>query len=1517
MIFDTYGSSNFPVDLQSISNGGDATEESVVKLTYLNGTTDDIFFGTRRQVSGSWQITEISQLEFPTIYQWLLETLGQEIVITQKAGEYLFGPAFAEEKLTIQLKEVKPVGEVAWTPERGLNNIEITAILLKNGDEEINIGSATSYNFLVEVSVNAISVDLGEYTLLSDLEAIAAAPEEGTTAVVRQWVPGELSRALVMFKDGAWERIPHLKENDVTFFDPFFSTEPKEISGIRNGDTRTREGTFDYQVFSTESAGQGEWVNTDYPFIGRYVPVVANVAELNLRGGLFYYASFSDTSVAGWQPINNTPASYKAGIIAKNGVGFPSFDTSIENGPCVEKLTGFSVRLDNSNRFHWKTMGFNFFGARVKLYILDNTSGTPQKVLIRSGINKTNSLDFSNYSFDVEPELYYRATETIPVTLVAGSDTIGLHDDENSNVKVPLTYGMHPNAKLIPTVANQSYLSVTTVEGRDEPIDTFNVGRIKDLADIEGLAVVRMALINDAQSGPGSFCLYQEEGMSKQTSFVRKLYHEGVDWFVKFNGYSELVPVLSEEPDDLRVEGSRPTDWDNSAEYPLAVMVDKLPATPEELLGVGCRIVQISVEFVIDDRVCQGFGPNENSPQVSIWLDDFEEFQPLPRGMFVPLEWRNGIKLRVDPAYCEMDDFNSLIVYSRYETGFVEGTAYTGKTANQKVDLARDLIASYIDKTKHIGSYLSSDTVLHVPVFYAGVVPTDPDDPIVYKEVYPVQSASEGSLDTLAAANAISQDQRMWWRRAKNANSVVNYQNDTGPRPFYPTLFWSRYLLSNCEKLVHNGIYTPWQYAQIVDTSTGKIDPTKLAKKVTGGCGSSITIMNAGAEVGTENPVGALYFPISSEIHNAMKGASEVRVLGGFMFQLFFRQEPAYNYGKVASTDDGYLQLSYNFPVTVTLTLVHKSDPALNVTFHKSLHDIAAAASAGDAAAWITPHIFNNLPGSLKGGNDRFYNFGNTVSGEGDVNTAMLWNDLTEDGIAIPFGVPNNDSVANRLYKNNSYDVVHLSNGFFQWAGVDLWDPIPDYLFDEGQGYEFANYRGLQITIMPRRDTMASNGSMAATPEAIATIGSDCINGAVDSIFFQRKTELSITDTDYFIEVKGRNDHLYYENTSAVNTPYQTPVSILKDAATQIGIRKVSGEIQSVDNYNTKLQISDDTTMEEVIDTCARHAWAVAAINETDGVVLKSIDYEDYGEGDIKFSFNESNVIKEESLEVKYRNYEEITRDFTFKYHFNEANGELMKELTVKFVDGQVVVEGLKIGDTNNYLYNLKASLKHALETDYQALFARSKTYYDSGKDNARTVEFKMASDFDARILDTTVYTSSEAAWRGQPVTTLVSLIRKALQFYLFNSWTVSFKTHMKYFVGTETNNGSQGRLQVGDYIELTTWFHADNNPIRGFVKALSPQPYDGLVEVTLFCPVPPDVYAVFYDPIWDGKIITESYSTDDYRIDPLNRYPFKGATAGAGEFPDGEVILPPYDASEATFSDGSYPDAEDPNEPF
>lgn len=1466
------------IELPSIKPVNEGEEDALVNLTYLDGGSDQIIFGNRRKIASSWTIFNLTLAQFTALYQWAVGVVGKSTEITQEAGEFVFGPAFSQEALTIQIKEVRPIGEASFSDGHELHAIEFDAILIAVDGIPINNGTTHAYDFLLEVDTRAISVDLGTFATLVDLEAAWPVADEGDTALVSGWLPvgpsEPFGRALMMFVSGAWARQAHLTSSDVTFWgtEPW-NEPPRTMSILRSGMTFAIEGDLgSYQVFQAQTPGTGSWVATPYPVIDNYRPVVANVEALNFRGGQFRYASFSDYEEPGWTVYSNRPRLHEAGFIAKDGIEFPTMDTDMDKGPCLEKLNGFGAKLDNSKRFHWQTLGFNFFGAKCRLYVLDFTGATPQKILLRSGVNKTNSLDFANYSFDVEPQLFTATTFQLPKTTVESSDVLGLYQDATASNMVPLTYGNHPHAKAIPTVILDSIVALTT--GAQNPPSTFGVLG-NGFHDVLGEEVVEFQILpSNGLSGQD----LDPTGIRYRQQLKNTL-QNGFQYFARFSNSTKLIPIEKTVSSPL-------VGFEDCLTIEIyAKFLDGEAAT---YTGLSVSIYRIQVDFVVDDRVCTGFG--SSYPQVMLWDSDFKVFHKLPLGVFQANAYGNGFTLVANPAYVLVGSTEEITVYERY------ATAPGGNSDLRKV--MESAIWGY-DPQELRSSGGAVVATMSVPYMWNKVVePVDADPATpVFEKFYPMRIGNEadwsGTLSALGASNAAGSSNYSWVKTANMPGSLVPLLRYPGHEP-RETAFWGAGVpkmgspSSNLAGKTVASVIGGFSYTRMLAAQTPGTDDWVQWWDRAAMNEMALTRGANGEPAFDHNIAGVLDFPLTSEIHDGMKGATGVRLLGGFMFQAFVPNEIwGVDYGDTVTNGKWV-------PITLTLTLVHATDPTKDFIWHEGIYD-QKAAGAPQTFCGI-PHVFNNLPSALPGGLDAAWVFGNSTSGADEELGLMMrdfeWFSPHHGTIPIPDDMA--PFVTDKYFR------------LYQWAGEDLFNPIPDEYFSN-DGYLFEQYSSIRVTFTIDAKFGWPNRGV------FLHCGSDLFNHARDEIYLQRTNVLSLTDSDLYVKVVGRNDKSC--SSSAAGDAYTDPVSIMDDVARQAsnGLRVQDSNIKNIDLFQVRTQVSDLTDVGPLLEMCSQHAWAVTSIDETDGLSVKSLDYTDYGDQDVTVLFDESNVLKDEQLGVKYRDYQDIVRDFTFNFHFNDASNEFDRVVRVSFhpttrfvsVTGLSGLEPENSADTGTYNDQLYTNLKAILRNDVTDKFIRSKMYYDSGVDNAKTIEFKMASDFDPGQDATTTNAK-------YPVATAVRLMQKAIQFHLFNSWTVSFQVHMKYLVGFGGN-----RMAVGDYIELRLWFHSNGFPIRGFVKTIKPDLYKGTCEITLFSPVPPDVWAFFFDILWDGERVVTGYDKDSYVVDPIFRYPFKGAGAGVGEFPDGGMIGADYDKNEATFTSGDFADAQDLTTPF
>ena len=202
-----------------------AQSENSVSITYLNGSTDDINFGDRTQLKTAFSLLIDSREQLAYFNSYVQSNLGVTMEIEQSQGEMLFGPMWDTLSLKIQIVKAMPKGEIAFSSERELNEIDLEIILIEDGNGlKVNDETNSSYNYLFEVEIPAISTTYTPVELNADVNANAPAPVAGDTMVVNNMTNSnrangeKLYRGLIVFNGSAWELDFPLKRTEVTFW---------------------------------------------------------------------------------------------------------------------------------------------------------------------------------------------------------------------------------------------------------------------------------------------------------------------------------------------------------------------------------------------------------------------------------------------------------------------------------------------------------------------------------------------------------------------------------------------------------------------------------------------------------------------------------------------------------------------------------------------------------------------------------------------------------------------------------------------------------------------------------------------------------------------------------------------------------------------------------------------------------------------------------------------------------------------------------------------------------------------------------------------------------------------------------------------------------------------------------------------------------------------------------------------------------------------------------------------------
>jgi len=338
---------------------------------------------------------------------------------------------------------------------------------------------------------------------------------------------------------------------------------------------------------------------------------------INETSGIIY-SSYSDTStnLPTFQTISVSNAltsnnNFLTGIINKNSIRFPTSNINIDQGPAVSTPQGFKFAIDNSSRRHIDLEKYNFFGAKVRFYVYDNTSGADQKVLIRSGVNKNNSIDYYNYEFDVEPSYLFNKDFVIPDKVLEGSDLTSISgqvSEEFKGLPLPLSYGRWNYARMQNVIFDNQPSELLTVNGQDSLI--FYV-----------YSVVIESGYQKIETNISTDSVNDDFKNNAGTNFVNVVFSGGSG-----TGSSRIFAYEA-----IQASG-RVKIW--------------LPNGVDLGLQAGDRIeiVSRSIKFAIDEVKCKGFTTSQKSPKVYYFDEEQDKYIQYPEGLFIADEDNTGIE---------------------------------------------------------------------------------------------------------------------------------------------------------------------------------------------------------------------------------------------------------------------------------------------------------------------------------------------------------------------------------------------------------------------------------------------------------------------------------------------------------------------------------------------------------------------------------------------------------------------------------------------------------------------------------------------------------------------------------------------------------------------------------------------------------------------------------------------------------------------------------------------------------
>jgi len=502
------------------------------------------------------------------------------------------------------------------------------------------------------------------------------------------------------------------------------------------------------------------------------------------------------------------------------------------------------------------------------------------------------------------------------------------------------------------------------------------------------------------------------------------------------------------------------------------------------------------------------------------------------------------------------------------------------------------------------------------------------------------------------------------------------------------------------------------------------------------------------------------------------------------------------------------------------------------------------------------------------------------------------------------------------------------------YTGKSLWK-IPDYLFeDDAQEWKEVDYIVFAVTNNDSVDVKYSGNTRWGY-----RLGIGGPPGQTWSEVAQHKSAYYLEFTKVFQGGLSKPQYaridggVTVEDAAVTGTASALIVEKAKHVTNYI-LKKTLGtvptyignEMRGRDTWIWRLQTNNAMSVNELLLLLARNIWGCFTITPVDGLYLRTLDIE---EPDVPtvFAFNDSNILKNTLSKPDFRKANEVFQKFKLRYNYEpvaDDAGTFKGGFTEEMVVGWDLSLNRKIA--SGYGRQILDATTGVVSTpdgaDEDVLAERCRVstmlYTVAGKvneagfDQTKTIDMPMfyrPTDVNAntgeKVERDLPNLSTIHASAVQPKVAMQQLLSKYLRFNVYNSWVLSFKTHMKHVIHNTSINGLQDeagtvdrRLKLMDKVSLSTTFHTGDTTVYGFVIGIQPDFYDGLATITLYIPLPPGVTGFEIDHVWDagfGPRTNAQYVFPDTSYGLTNELGTHADASGPGtrvnsdyDFPDG-----------------------------
>lgn len=400
----------------------------------------------------------------------------------------------------------------------------------------------------------------------------------------------------------------------------------------------------------------------------------------------------------------------------------------------------------------------------------------------------------------------------------------------------------------------------------------------------------------------------------------------------------------------------------------------------------------------------------------------------------------------------------------------------------------------------------------------------------------------------------------------------------------------------------------------------------------------------------------------------------------------------------------------------------------------------------------------------------------------------------------------------------------------------------------------------------------------------------------------------SDNDTDLFVKIQyGRtNDTGDY---GIVSTPQAQFNQLMQR---EDPIKPLSIDVDLAVNYpkpfNTRFQMTSSDSISEILGKTAKHSLSYLIESNETGRFLEYSSFYTNRNGGAVFGFNETNVLRDSIRAVKQRKSSEFISKIKLSFNYHSGKDKLDTDLIVTFNPKATHTDGNLGAFVASGIYAGKVDMNLNIDKALVNIMRIQQSYFKTRIVNEKEVTAEWFFD------------DKEDSNTEDSIGQLTTFFSELFYFHSQEAWDLTFTTKMEYVIYSPEITEkqffeSQNKLTLGDLVSYKSWFLTDtgvgddylNLEGLGFIRQISPDFYNGTVDISIFSPLPPSVLSSLEaDPIWDGNV--GSIDMDDYTLETkahLFTYPFKdGLNVGHPEAINGSLVQEEHQFFDNTFAD-------------